>query len=69
MKKWEYISRWFDIEGDNQQEEYQDALNSLGEEGWELVSVVNGRTESEHSDGVVDSFAMSVFATFKREKS
>lgn len=68
MRKWEYISRWFDIEGDNQQEEYQAALNVLGEEGWELVSVTNAKTESENSHGVIDSFTMSVLATLKREK-
>ncbi len=48
MSKWEYLVE----EMDNGDEESQDLLNKLGDEGWELISVTpavydDGRCEFE----------------------
>ncbi|MAW83233.1 MAG: hypothetical protein CL832_02130 [Crocinitomicaceae bacterium] len=36
MKKWEYKIEWY---GDDFDEEIQEKMNKLGNEGWELVSI------------------------------
>ncbi|MBP1934895.1 DUF4177 domain-containing protein [Ammoniphilus resinae] len=69
MRKWEYTTRLFNIEDDNDLNGYQNTLNDLGEYGWELVSAVNTREISEHDDGKVsEHFTIDILATFKREK-
>ncbi len=71
MAKWEYRVIEFEDEEENQNRTtaYEDVLNSLGAEGWELVTV----TETEYVDALdPDDEGVASGATvayFKREKA
>ena len=71
MPKWEYrvIELGDEVEdGAGRVSEYQDILNGLGEEGWELVSVTETEYIDETDADEVGIPSGTTVAYLKREK-